>query len=96
VIEITEGPLVALEEKLKDAQAEYNVAKERLDLLKKEATDYCKDRILGKVKCKSLRITKVVKRGNVNYKKVPDLEGVDLDQYRGKDTIYYKVGFKDD
>ena len=38
-----------------------------------------------------LTATKVMRKGNVNYAKVPQLEGVDLEQYRGKSTFYWKI-----
>jgi len=31
------------------------------------------------------------KKGNVDYKKVPELKGVDLEQYRGKTSTYWEV-----
>ena len=33
----------------------------------------------------------VTRKGNVQYKKIPELEGVDLDQYRGKSTTFWGI-----
>jgi len=37
------------------------------------------------------KLTRVERKGSVQYKKIPELEGVDLDQYRGKPTQYWKL-----
>lgn len=37
------------------------------------------------------KLTKVKKKGNVQYAKVPELKGVDLDPYRGKESEYWKL-----
>ena len=36
-------------------------------------------------------ISQVTRQGNVDYKKIPELKGVDLDKYRGKSTTYWTV-----
>ncbi len=37
-----------------------------------------------------MRISRVVRQGSVDYKKIPELKGVNLDQYRGKVSAYPK------
>lgn len=39
-------------------------------------------------------VTKVVSKGGVDYKKVPELQGVNLDKYRKPDTTSYRVTVK--
>ena len=34
--------------------------------------------------CNGVKISKSVRKGNVKYKEIPELQGVDLDKYRGK------------
>lgn len=41
--------------------------------------------------CGNTKITWVERKGNVNYSKVPQLEDVDLEQYRAKTTRYMKI-----
>ena len=36
-------------------------------------------------------VTKVVRKGSIDYAKVPDLNGVDLEEYRKKGSEYWKV-----
>ncbi len=44
-----------------------------------------------------VKLSKVTRMGNVNYKDVPQLKGVDLNPYRGKPTTYWKIsGGKDE
>lgn len=37
------------------------------------------------------KLTKVERKGNVNYKKIPELEGVDLEKYRGKPSEFWRL-----
>lgn len=41
--------------------------------------------------CCGVRVTKVPKPGSVDYKKIPQLEGVDLESFRKPGTSYWKV-----
>ena len=38
-----------------------------------------------------LKISQVTRKGNVDYAKIPELKGMDLEQYRKKSTVYWKV-----
>ena len=52
------------------------------------------DELMGshkRVKGSSLKLTKYERKGNVNYKKVPELKGVDLEPYRGKSIEVFDV-----
>lgn len=37
------------------------------------------------------RINVVTRKGNVDYKKVPELKGVDLEKYRAKSSVYQQI-----
>ena len=37
------------------------------------------------------KFTRVVTIGRGNYDSIPELEGIDLNQYRGKPSTYWKV-----
>ncbi len=41
-----------------------------------------------KIICNGMKLQRVSRKGNINYKDVPELGGVDLEQYRGKDSSY--------
>lgn len=36
-------------------------------------------------------VTQVTRQGNVEYRKIPELQGVDLEKYRGKSTTYWMI-----
>ncbi len=55
----------------------------RLDLLKKASGNSCKG--------SGVRLTKYVKRGTVDYKNIPEIQSVDLDQYRKNPIISWRI-----
>ena len=63
-------------------------AKERVDEARGRLIDLSGDR-----DCEGggVRVTQAERKGNINYKKVPSLDGVDLEQYRGKSSSYFRV-----
>jgi len=54
-------------------------------ILKTVASDY------PSIKVGGVKVTKVERVGNINYKKIPVLEGLDLEQYRGETSHFYKI-----
>jgi putative phage-type endonuclease len=63
-------------------------AKERVDEARGRLIDLSGDR-----DCEGggVRVTQAERKGNINYKKVPSLEGVDLELYRSKGSSYFRV-----
>jgi putative phage-type endonuclease len=47
-----------------------------------------------RAKCGTMKLTQFERKGNVNYKKIPELQGVDLEPYRGKPTKVFTVKLK--
>jgi len=82
----------------KEAQSlvdEYNQYKQDMAQAKEFMED-AKRRLIKLADGKKTNISGVLvyeceRKGNVDYKKVPELDGVDLDQYRGKPTKYWAV-----
>lgn len=72
---------IAAQQALKSAEAEEARARELLTGL---ATG--KEQVGAGVRC--MQVQRV---GNVNYKAIPQLAGVDMEQYRGKGSSYYKL-----
>jgi hypothetical protein len=64
------------------------VAKERVDAARATLIDLSGDR-----DCEGfgVRVTQAERKGNINYKSVPSLDGVDLEEYRGKSSSYFRV-----
>lgn len=55
-----------------------------------------KDKFLGlvdhpRMTCSGVLVLKVERAGNVDYAKIPELKGVDLEKYRKAATSYYKI-----
>lgn len=74
---------------------EYNQYKQDMAQAKEFMED-AKKRLIAladgkKTNISGLLVYECERQGNVNYKKIPELEGVDLDRYRGKPTKYWAV-----
>lgn len=64
--------------------------------LLQDQADKLKEEILAKVshpkmKACGVSITQVERAGTVDYKKIPELKGIDLEKYRKASTQYYKM-----
>ncbi len=78
--------------------AKYRRIMKRIEVLKTEA-DEQKDRLLQqaeesghpRVKISGFKFSKVHRIGNVNYAKIPELKGVDLDKFRNPGSQYWKM-----
>lgn len=68
-------------EELKELEEEYDICKQALAFLS-ENTSF---------ECKGYQIRKIISQGRVDYKKVPELKGVDLTPYRGEPTEYWRI-----
>lgn len=71
-----------LQRRLKRLEDEVSAAKDNLITLAGTA-----EKVVGM----GVSLSKVIRAGNVNYKAVPELKGVDLDQYRSKSTESWRV-----
>ena len=77
------GRLVAAH---KDALEMKKSAETELKLIENAIKDVCD----GPAKGFGLTLSEVERKGNVDYKVVPELEGVDLEPYRKKSSKYWK------
>ena len=73
-------------------KAELDNIQGRYDAVKDEIVKSYKDE--RRVKCGAVTIVKSMRRGNIDYSKVPSLRGVDLEKYRKASTevVTVKVG----
>lgn len=86
VIEDRELGLVA--ELYAKTDAEIKALEKKLEGLKAALVEKCDH---PKTKIGKLIITRTVRAGSVDYSKVPQLEGVDLDKYRKEPTSYVTI-----
>jgi predicted phage-related endonuclease len=75
--------------------ARYEECKEKADLYSSALADI-KEQIIEASDGRScmsngFTVTKSIRKGNVNYGIIPQLKGVDLDQYRGKDSETWTI-----
>lgn len=75
--------------------------KDNISILEKQLEEVTK-RILEKedvkgkrVRCGNFKIGLTTRKGNVQYAKIPELENVDLDKYRGKPSVYQTISYKE-
>lgn len=77
----------------------YQFSNSQLKELEKQCASY-KDAIVKycgdqSTLCNLGKITKVTTKGRVQYDNIPELEGVDLERYRGKEIVSYRITTKD-
>jgi len=51
--------------------------------------------LLGKgqnFKVEDMKIMQVERKGTINYKRIPELQGRDLEEYRSPSTTYWRIG----
>lgn len=70
------------------------ILEKRLESLKSKILEY--EEIKGsRVKVGQFRVSVTNRKGNIQYSKIPELSGVDLENYRGKSSCYQTISFKD-
>lgn len=73
---------------LRDIKKQIKWLQDREEDLEKEIIQVCGNHdIMGS----GLKFTKQIRKGNVDYKTIPELKGVDLDKHRKKSTEYWRV-----
>lgn len=96
--ELTDKDYIKVEDELLDERfRDWEAAKDALKSAEELVKHYqelilenplVKDR---SVSCGDFRVKSVVRKGNVNYKIIPQLQGLDLEQYRGKPSKYQTI-----
>ena len=79
----------ALVTQYQETKIALDYAKEQFEAAKEaviEQSNKMKSPVVG-----SLKVTNVERKGSIDYKKVPELSGVDLEQYRKAATHFWKV-----
>lgn len=80
-----ESEFAALADEYKKELALQKDMESRIETIKSRLLE-----IMGKapgIKCNGLTVTQYTRKGNVEYKKIPELQGVDLEAYRGKSVV---------
>lgn len=67
---------------------------DRLELATEELKSYLNKKDIKKGNCENVFFSTVERKGNIDYAKVPELNGVDLEKYRKEKTSYIKIEVK--
>ena len=74
-----------------EAKQEAEIANEALKQAKAELQAIAESQGVKKVFGCGVMAYQAARKGSVNYSKIPELKGVDLEKYRGKDSIYWTI-----
>ena len=88
--ELKDEESVALFAELKKAKAMQDQAVSLYDSIKKKIIEKVQ---LARVRCSGVQMIRTTRKGSVDYSKVPELKGVDLERYRKKhsDVIEFRL-----
>lgn len=75
----------------RQAKVEATKAEAMLETIKTELIDYARRNKKTEVKGFSASVMQVTKKGSIDYAKVPELQGLDLEKYRKKPSVYWKI-----
>lgn len=75
-------------EELREIKRQQAELKNAYDLKFRDIVELCGDR---PTKINGCTISRTTRKGNVNYKSIPELHDVDLDKYRGKPTTFWTL-----
>lgn len=85
---ITDADQRTLFRKFKEIHAEKERILQEYKALEAQIKDSCKH---PKTSCAGVKVTRYERAGAVNYKKIPELKGLDLEPYRNKASIITKI-----
>jgi putative phage-type endonuclease len=75
----------------KRVKAELDEVNAKFEMIDNEIKEEFKKTGLNALDTCGLKFSRVERKGNINYKAIPQLKGLDLEQYRAKSTEYIKV-----
>ena len=78
----------------KETSDNLKVLEKRLETMKAKILSHEKVKD-SRVRCGNFKIGFTSRKGNVDYKKIPELKEIDLEQYRGKTTTYQTISYKE-
>lgn len=64
---------------------------EEQEVLRKQLLEAAERQGHSRFLCAGIRMSQVSRVGNVQYAKIPELKGVDLDKYRAAGSVYWKM-----
>jgi putative phage-type endonuclease len=92
--EIKDADFVAKIAEYREKIVKYNALSDEMEVLENYFKAYLKENKLSNANCNSVFFTKIERKGNIDYEKIPELAGVELEKYRKKGSSYYKIDIK--
>lgn len=78
--------------KYKDAEQRFRIAEKEREIAKQELLDSCDGK---EVEAHGVKVTKITRRGSVQYDKIDALKDLDLENYRKPDSVYFTITVKE-
>lgn len=76
----------------KVAKLKLDKAGEELEIAKSELIKAAELEKHPRLEVGGIKIQQISREGSINYKSIPELKEIDLEKYRGKGSIYWKIG----
>lgn len=73
------------------AKQEMDIAVEAMKLAKAKLQEIAESTGAKKARGCGVQVYQSTRKGSVNYSKIPELSGVDVEQYRGKETTFWTI-----
>ena len=80
--------------KYKTLKAKISVLEEELETVETEMKKLAEESKHPRVKCVGVHLVQVARAGNIDYAKIPQLKGVDLEPFRKKGSVYWKTSIE--
>lgn len=77
--------------KWKELKNKISELENELEAVQTAMLDQAKSKKESRFTCHGIRIQQISRIGNVEYKKIPELKTVDLEKYRGKGSVSWRV-----
>lgn len=87
--ELEDPELEAKLEQYRALKEQYDQIGAELKALAEEVKEFADGK--NEIQCAGFSIKKSVRKGSVKYSDIPELKEVDLDSYRGEDSVYYTI-----
>jgi len=86
--EIIDDYFLSKAQKYLQIKGDLNWLENEMEAIKTELITYAEEE---NIRCDFLKIQKVIRRGNVDYKYIPELQGIDLEKYRRSPSEYFLI-----
>jgi hypothetical protein len=76
------------------AKSEHEFRTTQLEIAKARLIEVARAKNVSMCYGSGASVTRVIKKGSIKYGNVDEIKGLDLEKYRGEDSVYFRVGEK--